>query len=132
MNLVDTSVWIEVLRDATGVKREAFREAMAGEPVAISHLTEYELLAGSRDQADWRLLASYLDDQLYLSLADESWRDAARIYFDLRRRGLTISGAVDCAIAQLALDHDALLVHRDRDFQAIAEVRPLRQRYLDL
>jgi predicted nucleic acid-binding protein len=132
VNLVDTSVWIEVLRDPSGVKRQAFREATAGEPAALSRLTEYELLAGSRDQADWRLLASYLDDQLYLPLTDETWRDAARIYFDLRRRGLTVSGAVDCAIAQLALDHDVLLIHRDHDFQAIAEVRPLRQRYLDL
>lgn len=131
MNLVDTSVWVEVLRDRTGVKKASFRQAIGREPVALSRLTEYELLAGCRDQGEWRLLVSYLDDQLYLPLADESWRSAARIYFDLRRRGLTVRGPIDCALAQLALDNDALLVHRDRDFEAIAEVRPLRQRYLD-
>lgn len=132
MNLVDTSVWVAVLRDRSGAKQAAFRAAVADAPVALSRLTEYELLAGSRDQAEWRLLASYLDDQLYVPFPDESWRDAARIYFDLRRQGLTVSGPVDCAMAQSALENDAVLVHRDRDFEIIARVRPLRQRYLDL
>lgn len=132
MNLVDTSIWVEVLRDRSGAKKAAFREAVGQEPVALSRLTEYELLAGCRDRDEWRLLVSYLDDQLYLPLADESWRDAARIYFDLRRRGLTVRGPIDCALAQLALENDALLVHRDRDFEAIAQIRPLRHRYLDL
>lgn len=132
MNLVDTSVWVAVLRDRSGAKKDTFRAAVSDAPVALSRLTEYELLAGSRDQAEWRLLVSYLDDQLYLPLPDESWRDAARIYFDLRRRGLTVSGPVDCAMAQIALENDAVLVHRDRDFEVIARVRPLRQRYLDL
>lgn len=132
MNLVDTSVWVEVLRDRSGAKKATFRRAVGREPVALSRLTEYELLAGCRDRDEWRLLESYLDDQLYLPLADESWRDAARIYFDLRRRGLTVRGPIDCALAQLALENDALLVHRDRDFEAIAQIRPLRHRYLDL
>jgi predicted nucleic acid-binding protein len=132
VNLVDTSVWVAVLRDRSGAKRAAFQAAVADAPVALSRLTECELLAGCRDQAEWRLLASYLDDQLYLPFAEESWRDAARIFFDLRRRGLTVSGPIDCAMAQIALESDAVLVHRDRDYEAIARVRPLRQRYLDL
>jgi predicted nucleic acid-binding protein len=35
-------------------------------------------------------------------------------------------------VAQLALDHDLLLLHADRDFEAIAAVRNLRQRRLAL
>jgi predicted nucleic acid-binding protein len=37
---------------------------------------------------------------------------------------------VTCCIAQIAVDHDVLLLHRDRDFEVIAEVRPLRQQRL--
>ena len=38
--------------------------------------------------------------------------------------------AVDLWLAQAALDCDALVLHRDTDFAVIAQVRPLRQRYL--
>jgi predicted nucleic acid-binding protein len=33
-------------------------------------------------------------------------------------------------VAQLAIEHDLLLLHRDPDFEVIAEVRSLRQRRL--
>jgi hypothetical protein len=34
---------------------------------------------------------------------------------------------IDCCIAQIALDHAIVLLHRDRDFETIATIRPLRQ-----
>jgi len=37
-----------------------------------------------------------------------------------------VRGAIDCFIAQLALENDAPLLHSDRDFDTIAAVRPLR------
>jgi predicted nucleic acid-binding protein len=52
---------------------------------------------------------------------------AARTYYDLRRLGRTVRSAIDCCIAQAAIDHQALLLHRDRDFDTIAQIRPLRQ-----
>lgn len=132
MNLVDTSVWIDILCDRSGTRRQTFLAAMGGEPVALARPIEYELLAGCRDEREWRLLASYLDEQHYLPIEEGTWREAARIDFDLRRHGLTVSGPVDCVLAQVALDHDAVLVHRDGDYAAIAEVRPLEHRRLDL
>ena len=59
-----------------------------------------------------------------------SWSEAARIYFDLRRVGKTVRSPIDCCIAQIAMDNKALLLHRDRDFEVIAAVRPLRQKRL--
>lgn len=61
---------------------------------------------------------------------DETWAGAARIYFDLRRRGLTVGSPIDCCIAQIALEYDVLLLHRDRDFEAIAGVRTFREERL--
>ena len=52
--------------------------------------------------------------------------DAARIYFDCRRKGLTVRSAADCLIAQIALERDFSLLHDDCDFEAIGKVRPLR------
>ena len=48
-----------------------------------------------------------LDNQKYLEARPETWRDAARIFFELRRRGQIVRSPIDCCIAQLALEHDA-------------------------
>lgn len=127
MVLVDTSVWVEIFRDRSGRTRTALTQALAGDDVALSRFTELELLQGSRDEREWELLRSYLDSQEYLDMSPSSWGEAARVYFDLRRTGRTVRSPIDCCIAQLALDHDVLLLHRDRDFEVVAEIRPLRQ-----
>lgn len=129
MILVDTSVWIEVFRDGSGKAGAALRERLADEETALSRFTQLELLQGAKDEREWSLLAEYLDGQDFLELSPASWSAAARTYFDLRRRGKTVRSPIDCCIAQLALDHDALLLHRDRDFTTLAEVRALRQEW---
>ena len=107
--------------------RAALSDALTGDDVTLSRFTELELLQGCRDEREWKLLRSYLDSQDYLDLSAFSWREAARVYFDLRRTGRTVRSPIDCCIAQLAMDHDILLLHRDGDFEVIAEIRPLRQ-----
>jgi predicted nucleic acid-binding protein len=130
MILVDTSVWVELLRDRSGKVRVVFESALDGDDAVLSRFHQLELLQGARDEREWSLLHEYLDAQVYLESEPLSWVEAARIYFDLRRRGKTVRSAIDCCIAQIAIDHDVLLLHRDRDFEVIAEVRPLRQRLL--
>ena len=51
---------------------------------------------------------------------------AARIYYDLRRQGLSVRSPIDCCIAQAALENNLLLIHNDRDFETIAQVRSLQ------
>ena len=126
MILVDTSVWIDVLRDRQGRARGVFQAFMGDEPYVLCRFTQLELLQGAKDGLEWGLLDEYLSAQYYLEATENTWRDAARIYFELRRKGLTISSPMDCCIAQIAMDGDALLLHRDRDFEKIGRIRPLK------
>jgi predicted nucleic acid-binding protein len=128
--LVDTSVWIDVFWDASGARRDLLRATIAEDQVLFTRFTELELLQGCRDEKEWDLLNSYLVTQDYLELTPRGWTDAARIYFDLRRRGETVRSPVDCCIAQLALAHEILLLHRDEDFKKIARIRPLQQSWV--
>lgn len=130
MVLVDTSVWVDVFRDATGNERNGLKAVIDEDDVVLTRFNQLELLQGAREEREWNLLVSYLDNQEYLEARAETWRNAARIFFELRRRGRTVRSPIDCCIAQLALEHDALLVHRDRDFETIADVRALRQQRL--
>ncbi len=81
---------------------------------------------GSLNEKEWTLLSTYLKTQDYVELANDSWQAAARIFYDLRRQGLTVRSPIDCCIAQAALENDLLLIHNDRDFETIAQVRSLQ------
>jgi len=130
MVLVDTSVWVDLFRDSKGQVRDALKRVTGDDDTVLTRFNQLELLQGARDEQEWGVLADYLDHQDYLEAGADTWRNAARIYFDLRRQGHTVRSPVDCCIAELARQHDALLVHRDRDFVAISEVRPVRHHWL--
>jgi predicted nucleic acid-binding protein len=127
MILVDTSVWVEIFRDKTGHIVKAFHDRIGSENYFISRFNQLEMLQGAKDQSEWELLEDYLSTQYYLEVSENTWREAARIYFELRRKGVTINSPVDCCIAQIAMEHGAFLLHLDKDFEKIARIRPLKQ-----
>ena len=128
--VVDTSVWIDVFRDATSARRQQLEGIVDPDDVLLTPFTELELLQGCRGEEEWSLLAAYLETQEYLEPGRDTWAAAARIYFDLRRLGKTVRSPIDCCIAQVAIDDRVLLLHRDRDFEVIGEIRPLQQRFV--
>jgi predicted nucleic acid-binding protein len=126
MLLIDTSVWISLFRDRSGQVRQQLETLIANREVLLTRFTQLELLQGSLNEQEWDLLSTYLETQDYAELTNQSWQSAARIYFDLRRQGLTVRSPIDCCIAQAALENNLLLIHNDRDFEAIAQVHPLQ------
>lgn len=123
MFLIDTSVWIGVLRDKTGVVRQSLEAIIKDESIFLNRFTQMELLQGCRDEREWTLLETYLQEQDYIESTPNTWVAAARIYYDLQRQGLTVRSSIDCCIAQLAIEHQLILVHNDRDFATIQRVR---------
>ena len=125
MFLIDTSVWIAVFRDKTGTVGQSLSEIIKEQPIFLSRFTQMELLQGCRDEREWRLLETYLQDQDYIEPTPNTWVAAARIYYDLQRQGLTVRSSIDCCIAQLAIAHQLILIHNDRDFETIATATSL-------
>jgi predicted nucleic acid-binding protein len=127
--VVDSSVLIAFFRGQATPGAARLRQLeQLGESYALPVVCCQEVMQGARDEREWRLLDAYLTTQQLLSPLDvwATHRAAARIYFDCRRRGLTIRSSVDCLIAQLTIDHDGVLLHDDEDFERIRQVRPLR------
>jgi len=131
MIIVDTSVWISVLKDKTGKAGRAFRKKTSSDIIIFSHFVQIELLQGAKDEFEFRQLDDYLASQYYFEATEQTWRQAARIYFNLRRSGITIRSTIDCCIACIAIEAQALLLHQDRDFERIAEVSPLFQEFFN-
>jgi predicted nucleic acid-binding protein len=55
---------------------------------------------------------------------------AADLYRAARRAGLTVRSGVDCLIAACAIRHGLEVLHRDRDYDSLTRVSPLRARRL--
>ena len=129
MIVVDSSVLIAFFRghQHPAVERLVGLET-AGIPFALPGFCFQEAIQGARDEREWRLLEEYLGSQTLIFSPDPAFthREAARIFYDCRRRGLTIRNSVDCFIAQLVLEIDGTLLHKDGDFEHIAQVRPLK------
>jgi predicted nucleic acid-binding protein len=126
--LVDTSVWIELLRRSIRIDGETLLEFVTCRPVLQEVLqgvvaegaAEEQLRAPFRDA----LALPRLDDPLPI----EAFVEAAEICRMARRKGCTIRSGVDCLIAAIALRHDIPVWHRDRDFETISRFTALRTR----
>jgi predicted nucleic acid-binding protein len=129
MVLVDTSILIDFLRGADNAAVRRFQQILDSNiPFGISPLTYLEVLQGTRTDKDYATVKSYLETHRFFSLLDEkeSYAAAARIYFDCRRKGITINSTVDCLIAQTAIENDLTLLHNDADFDRMRRVAPLK------
>jgi predicted nucleic acid-binding protein len=129
MLLLDTSVWIDRLADrrTEAVNFALRRESTEG--LALTEMVYLEVMQGVRTEANESAIRAILAEQQILLPTPglETFEQAAALYRAARRKGFTIRTAVDCLVAQIALEHDALLVHNDRDFFALAQVAPQLQ-----
>ena len=125
MYLVDTSVWIDYLRGRDRPHVE-FLRGLLPHPlvVGLTHLIYAEILQGARNPAAFEKLRVYFGGQRFYTFADatRSHASAARIYLDCRHSGVTVRSAVDCLIAQCAIESGLVLLHHDADFKRIANV----------
>ncbi len=128
MILVDTSVWINLFRDRNTPPSARLRMLLdAGRGFAVTPLIVQEILQGAANAREFTLLGEYFSTQRMLMPEDmlRTHCNAARLYFDCRRRGFTPRSTIDCFIAQIAVEHGVPLLHDDRDFERIAKVAPL-------
>ncbi|MDQ2917947.1 MAG: PIN domain-containing protein [Pseudomonadota bacterium] len=127
MILVDTSVWIDFIRGRSTEVVDRLRNALdRGVEVAVTSLIYQEILQGASDERMFRDYRSYFSGQRFLHPLEPiaTYERAARLYFECRRKGLTIRSSDDCLIAQIAVEQGVPLLHDDRDFERIAQVAP--------
>ena len=56
MILVDTSVWVLILRDKKGSVVAAFRKRVGSDITVLSRFNQLELLQGAKDLKEWKVL----------------------------------------------------------------------------
>lgn len=123
--LVDTSAWIEFLRDTGSRVCETVDGLLSGE-IAICEIVSMEVLAGARDDLHLARLQGLLARARMIAITPGDYDHAAVVYRTCRQRGATVRSLVDCCIASIALRVDVPILHADRDFATIARHTPLR------
>lgn len=127
--IFDTSTWINFTKGIISIETNLLANYLEIEEnlIFISPTIIQEFLMGLRSGFDFQYYNSLFRK---LNNVNENWHEtsisAAKLYFDLRKKGVKIRKSTDCLIAQVAIQNNILLVHNDSDFELIAQNSPLR------
>ena len=125
MILVDTSAWIEFLRDTGSPVCQRVDDLLATE-IATCDVVRMEVLAGARDEQHLQQLRRLLARASNLPTEPVDYDAAAAIYRTCRQRGYTVRKLIDCLIAAVAIRGNVPVLHRDADFDILAQHTDLR------
>lgn len=125
MVLIDTSAWVEFLRDTGSLVCERVDAVLESE-IAICDPVRMEVLAGARDEWHLASLRRLLARASLLPMTTEDYEEAAALYRICRRGGETVRSLSDCLIAAVAIRADVAMLHHDRDFAVLARHTALR------
>jgi predicted nucleic acid-binding protein len=118
--VIDSSVWIDHLRDPKTRQVQMLRRLLRGEEIGsilVGDIGMYEVLAGLRSTPAARAIRELLQTLLLVSMVDFDLVDrAVATYHVLRRRGIT-PATVDMIIGTYCIDMGAELLTTDRDFE---------------
>lgn len=124
MVLVDSSVWIDLLRGRATPPVAALRGLLAGDEAALAPVIYQEILQGAASPQRFAKLREYFSSLPFLLPVHpiETYASAAQLYVACRNEGFTPRSPHDCLVARIAAEHAVPLLHDDRDFEAVARV----------
>jgi len=130
--LVDTSAWIEVFRRRPRITLEQLVGDL--DRVVTCLPVIQEVLQGFDDERAFRVAheAMWALPRVGSPLTPDIVDAAVELYRRARRAGFTIRSSVDCLVAVCASQHHLRVVHRDRDFPALASVISFEQEDISL
>ena len=131
MVLVDSSVWIDLLREDNTAQAVALRHLIQVDAAMLAPTIYQEVLQGAKSAVELDELRKYFST-LPLLVAAHPVRlheAAAELYASCRWAGVTPRNGFDCLVAATAIEHGVDLLADDRDFKAIARVEPRLRLY---
>ena len=127
MMIVDSNTWADFFNGVgTPCVQRLDAALQQEEDLALVPIIITEVLQGFRTDRGFQRAQQVLIALPVIHPTVDAHVRAARLFRSLRRRGVTVRGAVDCVIAQTCLDFGAELLSPDVDFERIARHTPLR------
>jgi predicted nucleic acid-binding protein len=119
--VVDTSVWVPHFRNEGGPAVESLRALGDPNDIVVGDLVLLECLQGARNEGHAALIEVTLQAFRIEAMLDAGLAvEAARHYRLLRAMGLTPRKTFDLIIGAFCIKNRYVLLHQDRDFDALA------------
>ena len=125
MVLADTSILIGYFKNRKQAPYNKMDYIIDNDiPYGICSYVYQELLQGARNNHEYELLKEYLGTLPFYDLlhGKQSFENAALMYINCRRKGITVRSTLDLIIAEIAIENNLYLLHDDMDFKNISKV----------
>lgn len=127
MVIVDTSVWIDLLKGRESTSTRKLEQLLLEDAdIFITGVILQEILSGIKSKKEREKVKKEFDRFIAITPSLDTHAQAAEIFDGCKKKGYTIRSAIDCLIASLALEYDLAVLENDRDYIYIAKVFPLR------
>ncbi len=124
--LIDTSVWIAYFQTKAPVRlSEQVDELLSKNDIYVPKIVLAELIQGAHSENDLAVLREFLDAFHIIGEQDDTWLNAGRLSFALKKKGKTINLA-DCYISVIARENDCAILTLDRHFKEIQKEAGLK------
>lgn len=125
--LVDTSVWVDFFNGHASPEAEALTRLLEEDGDLLTcGVIVTEVLQGLRRNKVLATIEEQFREMAWLSPVEPTtYLAAANLFRALRQKGITIRSTIDCLIACLAAEHNAVLLAKDRDLRSIVDSKTL-------
>jgi predicted nucleic acid-binding protein len=120
--IIDTSVWIPAVNDRDSRERAEVDRLLSRDEVVMVGIVMAEILRGVRSEDEFRVRQEELSGPLFAELDDSASIAAARLLYDLARKGEAIPLA-DALIAAQALVGGHSVYTFDEHFSRVPGLR---------
>jgi predicted nucleic acid-binding protein len=124
--LVDSTVWIALLRKQQSVPVARLRKLLELGEAAAAPVIAQEVLQGAANPTAFAKLRKYFTGipMIGTRRVIDLHVAAADLYARARWQAITPRSPNDCLIAATAVDEGVALLHDDRDFEDLAAIEP--------
>lgn len=120
MILIDITVWIDFFANRKSPHANLLVEMIEQrDELCLCGIILTEILQGIKNPREYKITEKMLNPLIFLDMKQSTFVLAANIFRDLRKRGITIRKTLDCMIAAVAIENEAILLQNDRDFEPI-------------
>jgi len=126
MTIVDTSVWIDFLEGGNHWTKKRLKEKLNDrESILYTEMILLEIIQGIRERKGREQIERMFGSLVSAPQKRSTTLLAAEIYQELQKKGFRIRSIIDCLIAATAIETGASILHKDRDFEYIADHYPV-------
>jgi hypothetical protein len=119
--LVDTSIWIEYFNKPDSNAGKSLENLLKEGRVFLTGIILTELLQGAKIEKEFESILESMSALPFLETTLNTWIQAGRISFALRKKGITIP-TTDLIIANLSLENNCKIFTLDLHFNKIPRI----------